>query len=345
MAEASQVMNTETLNQDLGPSTEETRDLRSLSPSSPPHKKILSSPVQSKDKETSGFLEESDPDVFNFLDYREFLKTLQESRKRQGRPAHNADFARRAKLDSPNYWGLILSGKRNLSPLTVQKFSKAAGLSGKAALYFENLVYFNQAKSNDEHEAYFERLQTLARGHNGRAFQLFSSQVAMLSNWYIVAVRELVATDAFIEDEAFIEKRLKGKITKKEARHAINVLLDLGFLRRDEKTGQLIQSDPHMSYRESGANFAIRNLHLQFLDRAKESLVEDAVEERNFTSSTVSFNKSLLSELKREVDEFTNNMCVKYGAPSADSNSVVQINTQIFSLTDPINPNKKTLSK
>ena len=274
------------------------------------------------------------PSVFDYLDYRDFLRAMQEQRKLDGRPASNADFARRGKLESPNYWGLVVSGKRNLSPLTVQKFSKAAGLEGKAALYFENLVYFNQSKRNEDREAYFERLQTLAQGQKSSAFQLLATHVNMLSHWYVIAVRELIGTKSFVEDEAIICKRLKNKIGKKEAREAIEILLTLGFVARNLETKKLIQSEPHINYKEAGANFAIRTFHEQFLDKAKESLQRDAIQDRNMTSTTLSMDWQRFSELKKEVEEFTKGICVKYGTPGENTDAVVQVNTQVFSLTD-----------
>jgi uncharacterized protein (TIGR02147 family) len=274
-----------------------------------------------------------DPSVFDYVDYRLFLKALQESRKVQGRISSNAAFARKGGLESPNYWGLVLSGKRNLSPVTVQKFSKAVGISGKAALYFENLVFFNQARTVDERQAYFDRLKTLAIGERSKPFSLLSSHVEVLSNWYCVAIREMVSLANFSEDDGFIFRSLKSKVTRKEIREAIDTLLKTGLLARDSQ-GRLQPAEPHVNYKEAGANFAVRNLHLQMINRAQAALLEDSVENRNMTSSTLSFRSSDLPLLKKDVEEFTNKICMKYGNSPEVSDSVIQFNSQMFYLTD-----------
>jgi uncharacterized protein (TIGR02147 family) len=276
-----------------------------------------------------------DPDVFEYTDYRKYLLDLKESRVQQARPASNASFARRGGIESPNYWGLVLSGKRNLSPSSVHKFSRAAGLKGRSALYFENLVYFNQARRSEEKLSYFERLKTLSDGHAGTGFSILSSHVKLLSHWHIIAIRELVCLEDFQEDEIWISHRLRSKVQKREIREAIDLLLRLEFLRRDPATQKLSLSEPFLKYPESGANFAIRSLHLEFLDKARDSLIHDPAEKRNMTSTTFSINSQSLNSIKKEIDEFTDHICTKYGNNAElTKDGVVQMNTQLFYLTE-----------
>ncbi len=276
-----------------------------------------------------------DPDVFDYTDYRKYLSDLKESRTQQNRPASNASFARRGGIESPNYWGLVLSGKRNLSPSSVHKFSRAAGLKGRAALYFENLVYFNQAKRAEEKLSYFERLKTLSDGHASTGFSILSNHVKLLSHWHIIAIRELVSLSNFVEDESWISQQLRSKVQKKEIREAIDLLLRLEFISRDPQSGKLSISDPLLKYPESGANFAIRSLHLEFAEMARQSLLQDPPQKRNMTSTTFAIQAAQLDAIKKEIDEFTDQICTKYGNQSHDNkDSVLQLNTQLFFLTE-----------
>jgi uncharacterized protein (TIGR02147 family) len=274
------------------------------------------------------------PFVYDFLDYREFLKALQAARKNAGLQASSAYFARKGGIDSPNYWGLVLSGKRNLSQQSVQKFCRAASLETKEALYFETLVFFNQAQSGEQKRDYFERLKVLIQGHKSSAFDLLESQIEALSHWYVIAIRELVSTRDFQEEATWITRRLRHKITARQAREAIDVLLRAGFLVRNPKSARLEQNQVHLVYREKGANFAIRALHQEFLGRAAESLQEDPVEVRNFSSSTITFDSSKFDEIKKELIEFVEQLSRKYGDKHENADSVIQLNSQLSYLTE-----------
>jgi uncharacterized protein (TIGR02147 family) len=66
------------------------------------------------------------PDVFQFTDYREFLKGFYEWKKAQGEFSHRV-FAHRAGLKSSSFLRLVLTGKRNLSPDGITKFNIGLG--------------------------------------------------------------------------------------------------------------------------------------------------------------------------------------------------------------------------
>lgn len=243
-------------------------------------------------------------------------------------------FVRKAGLgaNSRGYLKLIIEGKRNLTPHTLRRFVDALGLSPKEGLYFENLVYFNQAKTQEDRDYYFERLRCSAQGNETQQFELLNSQYHFCSNWYYVAVRELVGLLDFQEDLGWIVTQLKNKISRRQAQDALNDLEKLGLIRRAEN-GRLVQSEPLIKYKGGFFNEIIQKFHLQMLDRAKDSLVEDAYEDRAASSVTLSCDQEMLPQIKKRIDEFRDQITLEFGTSSARPDTVIQCNFQIFPLT------------
>ena len=282
--------------------------------------------------------------IFEFTDYRFFLGAFYESKKDKNPSYSMSAFARKAGLghNSRGYLKLVMEGKRNLTPHTLRSFSDALNLNPKESLYFENLVYFNQAKKSKDKEYYFQRLVASAEGKETQQFEILKSQHNYYSHWYVVAVRELVALAEFKEDPAWIVSQLRGKISKQQAAEALIHLERLGMIKREE-SGKLVQSEPLVKYATGTFNYTVQKFQSEMLDRAKESLEEDDYDERDCSSITVSCNREHLPEMKKMVSDFRDQMCMKFGLESEmetkKPDSVFQVGLQLFQLT-PIKKNK-----
>ena len=282
--------------------------------------------------------------VFEYTDYRSFLKDFYETKKNLNPQYSMSSFTRRAGLgeSSRGYLKLIIEGKRNLTTHTLRRFSEALGLAAKDALYFENLVYFNQAKTGKDRDFYFQRMAISASGQESKQFELLRSQYQYHSNWYYVAVREIAGLASFKEEPSWISNQLRGKISSKQAQEALTHLERLGLLRRH--SGKLIQSEPLVKYTGGQFNNIIQKFHGEMIDRAKESLVEDSYEERNASCVTLSCDHARLAELKKRIDQFRDQVTTEFGVGSKSPDAVIQVNVQLFQLTPPrkhkaFNPN------
>ena len=87
--------------------------------------------------------------VFDYLDYREFLKDFYEKRKQEGSYFSYRLFSSRVGIDA-SYLAKVIIKTRHISNKSIPAFIKFCGLKGKEADYFENLVYFGKAKSDKQ---------------------------------------------------------------------------------------------------------------------------------------------------------------------------------------------------
>src|SRR5512133_1692492 len=97
-------------------------------------------------------------EVFDYLDYRAYLRAYYEAAKRRPAGFSFRTFSKRAGLRSPNFFKLVIDGDRNLGKDTVGKFADALGLEGEAREFFADLVAFEQSTDNTEKNRVFERI-------------------------------------------------------------------------------------------------------------------------------------------------------------------------------------------
>jgi len=293
---------------------------------------LLEDEVEDKDKV---------PRVFAFVDYRLFLKKYYEIRKEKDPHYSMSRFVRRAGLgeNSRGYFKLVVGGKRNLTPHTVRRFSEALNLSPQEAIYFENLVFFNQSKSHRDQQYYFKRLTLTAKGYQTPQLELMESQYLYYSQWYFVAIRELVDLEEFQSDPKWISAQLRNKITKIQAEEALIHLERLQLIKKHEKRGW-IQSTPLVKFKGGSFNELVEHFHEQMMERAREALHEDPYETRHASSVTLSCSEKNFQDILEEINRFRDYLTQTYGSKSKKIDAVIQMNFQIFQLT-PVHSKKK----
>ena len=282
------------------------------------------------------------PSVFHFTNFREYLKAFFEFKKLTN-PAYSASmFARKAGLgsNSRGYLKLVIENKRNLSAQTIRSFSEALVLNIQESLYFENLVLFNQSERDQDKKYYLERMMAANHNKKSEQIELMRSQQAYLSNWYCVAIRELLAHKDFREDTQWIGKQLRGKVKKDQILKTIEDLLNLGLIARDEKTGKLLQSETQVKITGGVFSAYIQNFHLQMIDIAKDSILNDEYETRTASAVTLSCSIERLPELKAEISKFRDHISEKFGIEPLPVDTVFHLSLQLVQLTEPKLPGK-----
>src|SRR5690349_7504160 len=84
--------------------------------------------------------------VYDFLDYRAYLRAFYEAEKARRPSFSHRLFSRVAGLRSPNFLKLVMDGERNLGDESIPKFVKGLGLGAEEAEFFADLVKFTQAE-------------------------------------------------------------------------------------------------------------------------------------------------------------------------------------------------------
>jgi len=154
------------------------------------------------------------PSVFDYLDYRAYLRDYYLERKRR-RGLSYRGFSRRVGLKSSNFFKLVLDGERNLTGEMAVRFADAIGLSGDARDFFMELVRFDQARTTDARNASYAKLTGYRRYRRARPLEI--KHATYHSTWYLPAIRELAASPEFQEAPSWIAATLRPTISPAEA--------------------------------------------------------------------------------------------------------------------------------
>lgn len=269
--------------------------------------------------------------VFEFLDYRAFLRAYYDSEKKRRPAFSHRFFSRQAGLRSPNFLKLVMDGERNLGPDTVPKFAHAIGLTGEAAAFFTDLVAFNQAETVAEKNRAFERISGSRRFRSAR--RIDGDLFRYLSHWYYPAIRELAARADFQESAKWIAAQLRPRIPVVEAEKALALLLSLGLLVRDEATGRVVRGEPTLTTEHQVVTtLGVRNFHRQMLERASDSIETVKAHRRDLAALTVCVRPETAALVKERIHRFREELTALCDADESGS-VVYQLNVQWFPLS------------
>jgi len=268
--------------------------------------------------------------VYEFLDYRAYLRTYYEAAKRS-RPSFSFRlFSKLAGLKSPNFLKLVMDGERNLGSDSIARFASALGLAALEAEFFADLVAFGQAENMGDKNRAFERIASSRRFRQAR--RIDGELFAYLSHWYNPAVRELAARDDFQEDPRWIAAQLLPRITPHEAADAMKLLLSLGLLVRDAQSGRVLRGEPTLTTEHEVRSLGAAAFHRQMLERAGQAIELVPREKRDLAALTVCISVETAALVKQRIHEFREALTELCDSDTHGS-VVYQLNVQWFPLS------------
>jgi len=298
-------------------------------------------PYEESQRPEPNSVESQCPDIFEFLDYREFLQKWFLWKKRVNPKYSGALFARKAGLNAHTFFGMVVRGQRNLTYSSLHAFIKALGLKGRRGKYFEKLVYYNQAKSPEEKELYFNELVQISRRGENSELKSLTNYNSYLSSWHIVAMRELINFADFKPDPQWIVAKFKGELTKRQVEHSWQTLVDLDLIHFDQNLKRYVNTEKAIEIDPRVSDFSLINYHRQMLKKAQVSLEKDKKSDREMSSLTIAVSHSQMEELKKRINQFRKEINQQLSGGEDEPELVIAINSQLLVLTE----NKSTEEK
>ena len=238
------------------------------------------------------------PNLLLYSDYRVFLREYYDTHKAADPNFSFRYLSLRAGINSSAFYKYIIDGKRNLTKATLLKTCLALKLKDKDAEYFENLVFFNQAKTIKEKNLYFDRLTKLRGNYDKR--KVHADQYAFYGDWHHSAVRELVECLQFKGDFADLAKRLSPAITARQAEESLNLLARLGMAKKDAQ-GRWRQSDPVLTTGGQVDAQVVIEFQKKMLRLALDAFDRSQASERLMSSTTFGISEESLELFKKKI--------------------------------------------
>lgn len=269
-------------------------------------------------------------DIYRYTDYRFLLRDYYTIQKKEIRSFSYRYFAAKSGV-SASMFKDIIAGRRRLSLPVMEKYAAAMSLTPKEIEYFGAVVQFINSKSNDEKNQHFTRILRL-RGNSAIKF-IDEKQYEFFRSWYHSALRELVTLSDFREDYEWIAKRCNPRITAMQAKKSIELMLQLGILRRNEQ-GKLMPADAVISSEYEMKSFILRNFHTEMLGLAKDALERFDPNEREISSLTLGVSQKCYVKIKERIRTFKQEILSMVIEDTSDSETVCQCNFQLFPLVE-----------
>lgn len=266
-------------------------------------------------------------DVFEYTDYSAFLRDYFEEKRRKIHFFSYRFFGQKIGVD-PGNLVKTLQGKRHLSETGIKRFIHYAQFSGREAKYFETLVQFKKAKKEHENKILFEKLMAIQRID---PYRLAPAQYEFYREWYHTAILALLHVIEFNGDYRSLAARIVPRISVRQARESISLLLKLNLVRK-EREGKFVPTNHVLTTGKSWKSIAIRSFQQQSIRLALEALERFTPEERDVSTVSVAVAKEDMEEIKRVTGEYRRTI-LQIASASENPDGVYQLNVQLFPLS------------
>ena len=268
--------------------------------------------------------------VFEYLDYREFLRDYYQSKK-----AANPAFSLRAFSDkigfkTKDFISRVMQGDKNLSTQSIQKIVTGLKFGKREASFFEDLVWFNQAETMDEKNSWFQKMQNelkIVRFTEGQ-HQLAFYQYQVYSHWRHLVVRSLIGMYGFHGDFTSLAKSVHPTITIEEAKESVELLEKCNLVKKNEDGSyELVNKDITTGDRTS--KIALRGFHQHCLALGAESIDRDPPTMRNISGLTLGISQAGYEKIVERMSAFRKEIA-QIANEDKDADKVYQMQLLLF---------------
>lgn len=267
--------------------------------------------------------------LYDYADYRKFLKERLQTLKRADRSFTFTIFAGRVGFKSPGFLTQVLQGKSNLTPDMARRFAAALNLCKSESDFFVNLVASNQARTHEEKSVSTERLLS---AKPPKTKQVEKAQFEFYKKWYYSAIRSLLGYYVFDGDYEKLGQQLTPQITAAEAKKAMKLLLKLGLIVQ-APDGQIRLQDQLITTGTDHQSVAVINYQLEAMDLAKLAVKELPREKRSAVTLTLGVSAKGRQLILERITALRKEL-MDIAAADTDIDRIMQINLHAFPLTE-----------
>ena len=267
-------------------------------------------------------------DIFEYFDYRLFLRDYYDVRKADERNFSYRWFAQRAGFNSSGLYSSIVRGKVNLTDNTIPKFAAAMKLEPNEEAYFRLMVDYTHASTAQARQEIFDQMVPLMPEKIRRAKL---DQREYYSDWRYTAVHQALAVCDVRDDFAELGSLFDPPMTPDEAKRAVELLASLGLAKRGP-TGRWETTTATLLGGAEVGVAAIRAYQASLIEQGKLALERIPKERRHVSTTTVSVSPEGKERILRKLAE-TQREIFEIAKSDVGETEVCQLNFQFFPLT------------
>lgn len=271
------------------------------------------------------------PDIYSAEDYRSFLRDFFESKKAKNSKYSFSVFSRFLGFTSRSFIQDVISGKKNISLESLDKFRVLFPRRVDSFEHFRKLVLRDQTKKDTE-RAYYDSQIIFERSKNKH--EMPSHDYSLYSDWYFVPIFFLACDPSFQCDTDWIAKKLIFKVSKESIRKAVDVLYELKYWEIDSGGKTRPRFDVISSHAEADRNI-LKIFHSRMIELARQAC-EFQFNERILNATTLLVDETQLNEIREKIFKFKETELSEYqtsNIKSGQKKRVYQFQFVVFPLT------------
>ncbi|MDB5051097.1 MAG: hypothetical protein JWO30_4168 [Fibrobacteres bacterium] len=273
-------------------------------------------------------------DIYSYSSFRQYLKDQYEKCKSTGGSGFTyRSLSAKAGINSSAFFKFVIDGKRNLTAQSILKTCIAFNIKGREAEYFEQLVFFNQAKTMEEKDLVLSKLIALQRHKN--IPRIKNNQLNFFHEWYHCVIRELVTMADFSNDWMRLGQMLSPPITSEMAEKSVKVLLELGFLKKEN--GRYVQIDPVMTTGHGSQDFQVIRHQIRMMQMSIEAYERCRAQERMTSTTTMGVSQDAFELIVDKIRDFRDGLAEIVGH-DRHPERVYQLNISMIPVSQKVEP-------
>ena len=283
------------------------------------------------------------PDVFSFVDYREWLKAAVHAASEHDRLWTHRRLAALCGLRSSGGLSLVVGGHRRLSESAARRVGVAFGLRPAEVEHLVLCVRYELAESAAAKTAVLRRMRQQRRFV--QSWEGTLRTLAFYETWYLPLLRECISLLGAAATPSAIAQRLRPALTETEIGEGLQRLLELELV-TEQSDGSLVLRDVVLATNDEVSSTALRLHHEQMIAHASAALDVPA-ELRNFRVATVTLSHAQARQVHQMVHQFMREVMATV-SEDGPLDEVYQMNIQWFpwtrALATPTSDEDQTLS-
>lgn len=268
--------------------------------------------------------------IFEYLDYREFLKDYYQQKKNANPSFSLRVFSDKIGFKAKDFISRIMNGEKNLSIQSIPKVAKGLKLGKHETSFFMSLVKFNQARSMDERNTAFEEMQEVLKviRFAEKQYLLGHCQYLIFSHWRHLTIRSLIGMFGFNGDYKTLAKQVSPKITVTEAKESVQLLEESMLIKKDAE-GNYKLTDSAITTGDRTSRLALRGFHQHCLKLGADSIDREPPDSRHISGLTLGISKESYHRIVERVNAFRKEIAL-IAEEDSDADKVYQMQFLLF---------------
>ena len=268
--------------------------------------------------------------IFEYLDYREFLKDYYNAKK-EANPAFSLRvFSDKIGFKAKDFISRVMNGDKNLSSQSISKVASGLRLGKHETEFFIVLVKFTQAETTEERNGAFEEMQAILKVVRFAEKQhvLGHAQYMVYSDWRHLTIRSLIGMYGFDGNYEALAKQVHPHITAEEAKKSVKLLEDCQLIKKG-KDGKYELTESAITTGDRTSRLALRGYHQQCLKLAADSIDRDPPGSRHISGLTLGISQEGYERIVERINAFRKEIAL-IAEEDQNSDKVFQLEFAMF---------------